>query len=35
MIYRLIAFAASISGIVRDAYALRASMSRRYGWMPE
>ena len=35
MIYRLIAFFGSLSGIVRDAQTLRRSMNRRYGWMPE
>ncbi len=36
MIYRLIAFFASIATIVDDARAVRAQqMKRRYGWMPE
>ncbi len=35
MIYRLIAFIASMAGVFSDAHALRTQMTRRYGWMPE
>ncbi len=35
MIYRLVALFSHLSDIVHDAHALRARMTRRYGWMPE